>query len=170
MLPEIKGSRVSWVFYGPNFDIDLIIGVANIKIKDLEVLKNLCMKGFDENFNETVQKGDVLVGGENFGYGHPHPPAFKALKALGVIAAFCDSFSPGFYRAETSDGFALIECPGISKAVARWDEVDFDWDTEVLTVRKTGQKLQCSKIPQKTKDLVAFGGMIGYIRERRLAK
>lgn len=168
MLPEIK-SRVAWVFTEPNFDIDLIIGVANIKIKEIETLKALCMKSYDEKFTEEVRKGDVIVGGENFGYGHPHPPAFRALKAIGIVAAICDSFSPGFYRAETTDGFALIECPGISKEVNRWDEIEFDWDTEIVKVKRTDRILKCNKVPQKTKDLVNYGGMIGYIKEKRLS-
>lgn len=170
MLPEIKNSRVAWVFSEPNFDIDLIIGVANIKVKELDTLKALCMSSYDPKFAQEVRKGDVIVGGENFGYGHPHPGAFRALRALGIVAAICDSFSPGFYRAETSDGFLLIECPGITGKVKRWDEIDFDWESETVKVKRTGETLKYNKIPQKTKDLVEFGGMIGYIREKRLPK
>ena len=169
MLPEIKG-RVAWVFSEPNFDIDLVIGVANIKVREIETLKALCMKSYDADFAEKVSKGDLIIGGENFGYGHPHPPAFRALRAIGIAGAICDSFSPGFYRAETCEGFPLIECPGISKETNRWDEIEFDWDEETVYVTRTGKLLRCSKVPQKTKDLVSCGGMIRYIREKRLPK
>jgi 3-isopropylmalate/(R)-2-methylmalate dehydratase small subunit len=59
MLPEIKG-KVAWVFPQPHFDVDLIIGLNNISIKDIETLKNLCMKEYDPDFGEYVQKDQLL--------------------------------------------------------------------------------------------------------------
>lgn len=81
MLPKIKG-RAAWVFKETNYDIDNIVGVANITLTDIEQMKKVCMTDYDPDFAAAVQDGDVLVGGENFGYGHPHYVAFKALRAL----------------------------------------------------------------------------------------
>jgi len=66
MLPQVKG-RVAWIFQEPNYDIDNIVGVANIKLSDIEQMKKVCMVDYDPNFAQTVQDGDVLVGAENFG-------------------------------------------------------------------------------------------------------
>ena len=38
MLAKIKG-RVAWKFEEPNYDIDNIVGVANIKLSDIEQMK-----------------------------------------------------------------------------------------------------------------------------------
>ena len=87
MLPKIKG-RAAWVFKETNYDIDNIVGVANITLTDIEQMKKVCMTDYDPDFAAAVQDGDVLVGGENFGYGHPHYVAFKALRALGIRTVF----------------------------------------------------------------------------------
>ncbi|MEH7380415.1 3-isopropylmalate dehydratase [Bacillus sp. JJ1533] len=168
MLPIIKG-RVAWVFDEPNFDIDLIVGVSNMKIKDIEVLKSVCMKDYDKEFSKSVRQGDIIVGGENFGYGHPHYPAFIALRALGISGVIAESFAPGFYRGETSNGFTLIECPTISTNVSRWDVLTLDWEEEVIKNETSGISLKCLPIPEKTKELVAHGGIVNYLRENRLA-
>jgi 3-isopropylmalate/(R)-2-methylmalate dehydratase small subunit len=165
MLSNING-RVAWVFEEDNFDIDMIVGVENIKVSNIEVLKAVCMKKYDEDFSKNVKPGDVIVGGKNFGYGHPHYTSFKALRALGISAVFAESFAPGFYRGETTNGFALIECPGILKLVKRWDEVSFDWDTSELTVNGKNS-IKCF-VPKKTKELIECGGIINYLREKRL--
>jgi 3-isopropylmalate/(R)-2-methylmalate dehydratase small subunit len=166
MLKEIKG-RIAWIFDEENYDIDLIVGVENIKIKDIEMLKKVCMTSYDPEFPNVVKKGDVLVGGKNCGFGHPHFPSFKALRALGIEAVFAESFSPGFYKGEIGNGFPLIECPGVLNHVSRWDEVSFDWDTEKLTINND-VVLQCNKIPQRSRDLIEFGGLIPYIKNKRL--
>lgn len=166
MLPKISG-RVAWKFEEPNYDIDNIIGVANIKLSDIEQMKKVCMTDYDPDFASVVQDGDVLVGAENFGYGHPHYVAFKALRALGVRTVFAESFNPSFYKGEVSNGVALIEVPGILQAVERWSTVALDWDREEVTVDgKT--VLKCNPVPQRTKDLVECGSLINYIREKRL--
>lgn len=134
MLPKIKG-RAAWVFKETNYDIDNIVGVANITLTDIEQMKKVCMTDYDPDFAAAVQDGDVLVGGENFGYGHPHYVAFKALRALGIRTVFAESFNPSFYKGEVSNGVALVEVPGILKAVKRWDTIELDWDkNEVIVI------------------------------------
>ncbi len=166
MLTEING-RVAWVFEQPNYDIDNIVGVENIKLKDIEQMKKVCMTSYDPDFAKVIQIGDVLLGAENFGYGHPHYVAFKALRALGIKAVFAESFNPSFYKGEISNGWALIEVPGILSHAKRWDTVKLDWDKEEVTVNGV-TVLKCNPIPQRTKDIVECGGLVSYIREKRL--
>ena len=166
MLAKIKG-RVAWKFEEPNYDIDNIVGVANIKLSDIEQMKKVCMADYDPGFAESVQPGDVLVGAENFGYGHPHYVAFKAMRAFGVKAVFAESFNPSFYKGEVANGMALIEVPGILGAVQRWDTVELDWENEQVTINGSTVH-KCNPIPQRTKDIFECGSLIGYIREKRL--
>lgn len=168
MLPTIHG-RAAWVFREPNFDIDLIVGVDHMKTQEIDILKSVCMTAYDPDFPQQVREGDVIIGGKNFGYGHPHYPSCRALRALGVSAIIAESFSPGFYRGESSNGYPLIECAGIATAVERWQTVSLDWDSETLTIAESGQTLQCEKVPQKTKDLILSGGIIGYLKQVRLS-
>ena len=166
MLPKIKG-RAAWVFKETNYDIDNIVGVANINLTDIEQMKKVCMTDYAPAFAAAVQDGDVLVGGENFGYGHPHYVAFKALRALGIRTVFAESFNPSFYKGEVSNGVALVEVPGILKAVKRWDTIELDWDKNEVTINGE-TTLPCIPIPQRTKDIVECGNLINYIREKRL--
>ena len=117
-LPNLRG-RVAWVFDEDDYDIDLIIGVRNIKITDVKELAALAMSDRDPNFAASVQRGDLLVGGRNFGYGHPHYPAMRAMRHLGIAGVVAESFSPGFFRGEISMGFPLVTCPGILAQVQR---------------------------------------------------
>ncbi|MBP2369093.1 3-isopropylmalate dehydratase [Pseudonocardia parietis] len=131
--PDVITGRVAWVF-GDDFDIDLVIGVENIKSYDAEFLRSKVMQAYDPTFAERVRPGDVIVGGRNFGYGHPHYPPMVALRDLGIAAVLADSFSPGFWRGETYNGMPLLTVPGISGAVRIEAGVSVDWRTAVVTL------------------------------------
>jgi len=65
-------------------------------------------------FADLVQPGDIIVGGENFGYGHPHFAPMIGLRRLGISAVAANSFATGYWREEIAEGFPQIACPGIT--------------------------------------------------------
>lgn len=156
-VPDVFRGRVAWVF-GDNFDIDLVIGVKNIKYYDPDVLREACMAAYDPNFVDLVRPGDVIVGGRNFGYGHPHYPAMIALRNAGIVAVVAESFSPGFWRGEIYQGMPLVTCPGIAEAVDRWDEVEVDWRRAVVHVAGRDDPLVGEPLSARAADVVAAGG------------
>jgi 3-isopropylmalate/(R)-2-methylmalate dehydratase small subunit len=165
-LNNLQG-RVAWVFDEDNYDIDLIIGIKNIKLSDLEELASVAMVHYDAGFRAAVRPGDVLVAGHNFGYGHPHYPAMKAMRHMGIAGVIAESFSPGFYRGEISMGFPLATCPGIRAAVQRWDELLVDW--EALCVRNLSRDsapLALEPLASADRGMLACGGLNGYLKAR----
>lgn len=168
-LPPLRG-RVAWVFAEDNYDIDLIIGIKNIKLSDLDELAAVAMTSYEADFRAQVRAGDLIVGGHNFGYGHPHYPAMKAMRHLGIAGVVAESFSPGFFRGEISMGFPLVTCPGILQAVARWDELAVDW--EALSLRnlaRGGETLAIEPLAAADRGMLAAGGFIPYLKARLAA-
>lgn len=168
MNPANLRGRVAWVFDEDDFDIDLIIGVKNIKITDVNELAQLAMSDRDPAFAASVQRGDLLVGGRNFGYGHPHYPAMRAMRHLGIAGVVAESYSPGFFRGEISMGFPLATCPGIVAAVQRGDEIAVDWAAAQVQVLRSGQTLPLLPLTTSERDTLAAGGLIPYLKARRL--
>lgn len=154
--PDIIDGRVAWVF-GDDFDIDLVVGVSNIKSYDPDHLRSVCMTAYDRSFVDRVRPGDIIVGGRNFGYGHPHYPPMVALRNCGIAAIVAESFSPGFWRGETFNGMPLITVPGISTAVTTGDAVTLDW--RAATVRTVdGSELVGHPPSARTVSVIEAGG------------
>lgn len=164
-LKNLRG-RVAWIFSEPDFDVDDIVGVANIKIKDPAKLAEVAMKDFDPDFAASVKQGDILIGGENFGYGHPHYPPMIAMREIGLAGVVAESFSPGYWRGEIAMGFPQAACPGILGAVSRWNEVEVDWDACAFRNLTTGQTLPIEPLSQGDRMMLANGGLIGYLHAR----
>lgn len=164
-LPNLRG-RVAWVFEEDDFDIDLIVGIRNIKITDLDELARLAMADRDPGFASTVQRGDLLVGGRNFGYGHPHYPAMRAMRHLGIAGVVAESFSPGFFRGEISMGFPLVTCPGILGAVIRGDAIEVDWAAGVVRCGPHARTLAVQPLGAAERATLEAGGLVPYLQAR----
>ena len=168
-LANLQG-RVAWVFEEDDFDIDLIIGVRNIKITDINELAKLAMADREPGFAATVKRGDLLVGGRNFGYGHPHYPAMRAMRHLGIAGVVAESFSPGFFRGEISMGFPLVTCPGILGLATRGDELHVDWIAARVKHPSSGRALPLVPLSAAEYGTLEAGGLVPYLKRRQSLK
>ena len=162
-LPRLHG-RVAWIFAEDSFDVDQIIGVKNIKVTDIEQLAALAMQTYDPDFRSAIRKGDVIVGGRNFGYGHPHYPPMRAMVHIGVGGVIAESFAPGFWRGELSAGLPMAACPGILGIVSRWDDIEVEWDKSLVRNRSNGKTLPIEPLAQAERMMIEEGGLIPYLK------
>src|SRR3989442_13685059 len=75
---------------------------------DAAALGKACFVEARPDFAGSVQEGDVIVGGRNFGCGSSREHAPMAIKAAGIQAVVARSFPRIFYRNESNIGL-----PGI---------------------------------------------------------
>ena len=162
-LNNLRG-RVAFIFEEIDFDVDQIVGVKNIKIQDIDELAAAAMQSYDPGFRDTVRPGDVIVGNHNFGYGHPHYPPMKAMRHLGITGVIAESFSPGYWRGEISMGFPQASCPGILGLVERWDEVEVDWDENVVRNLTQGLLLPLEPLSFADREMLDAGGLVPYLK------
>jgi 3-isopropylmalate/(R)-2-methylmalate dehydratase small subunit len=162
-LPAIRG-RVAFVFGDEDFDVDQIVGIKNIKLQDVDALAALAMRAFDPDFQSAVRDGDVLVGGVNFGYGHPHYPSMQAMRRLGIGAVLAESFSPGYWRGEISNGFPQVAASGIVGFVRRWDVLRVDWDRGCVCNETRGGELTIEPYTRADREMLEAGGLIPYLQ------
>jgi len=163
-LANLDG-RVAWIFAEENFDVDQIVGVKNIKITDIAELAKVAMTAYDPDFAAQLRPGDVIVGGVNFGYGHPHYPPLRALRHLGIAGVIAESFSPGFWRGEISMGTPLVSCPGILNFVRRWDRVAVDWDGGIVR-HEDGRTLPFEPLSLADRTMLETGGLVPYLKSQ----
>src|SRR6266508_4103083 len=77
-------------------------------------------------FAKEVRRGDILVGGENFGCGSSREYAVAALKKLGIGAVVAKSFARIFFRNCINLGIPVIESVNALDTVRDGDDVTLD--------------------------------------------
>ena len=149
--------------YGDNVDTDVIIPARHLNTSDHKELASHCMEDIDTEFVKKVKRGDIMVGGENFGCGSSREHAPIAIKASGIDCVIAKTFARIFYRNAINIGLPILECPEASEKIQDGDEVSTDFDSGVITNETKGETYQALPFPDFIKDIMAKGGLIAQI-------
>ena len=149
--------------YGDNVDTDVIIPARYLNTSDHAELASHCMEDIDKSFVSRVKKGDIIVGGSNFGCGSSREHAPIAIKASGVDLVIAKTFARIFYRNAINIGLAILECPEASEKIADGDEVSVDFDTGLITNITKNESYSAQPFPPFIQNIIEKGGLLASI-------
>ncbi len=156
--------------YGDNVDTDVIIAARYLNDPDERNLAAHCMEDIDPNFSSTVEPGDIIVGGANFGCGSSREHAPLAIKASGVKCVIAASFARIFYRNAINIGFPIMESPEAAAEIKPGDSVSVDFQTGKIVDETTGKAFQAAPFPEFINGIIENGGLMNSLKARGLAK
>ncbi|MFC1947663.1 3-isopropylmalate dehydratase [Chloroflexota bacterium] len=160
-MDVIKGKV--WKF-GDNINTDVIIP-GHYMNSPLEEMKTHALEMVNPQFPLEVKKGDIIVGGENFGCGSSREEAVSVLKASGIAAVVCESFARIFFRNAISIGLPVIVCPGVSESFKENDTIEVDLDAATVTNINLEIVLPCESLSAEIKEILSRGGILPILRE-----
>ncbi|MGB5920043.1 MULTISPECIES: 3-isopropylmalate dehydratase small subunit [unclassified Arcobacter] len=149
--------------FGANIDTDIIIAARYLNSSDPEHLAKYIMEDADPEFPKKLQKGDIIVAGENFGCGSSREHAPIALKAAGVAAVVAPSFARIFYRNAFNMGLPIFELPE-SLEIKEGEEISIDLNNGEITNNTQNKTYKFTAIPPFMQELIATGGLINYAK------
>jgi len=124
------------------------------------------MEDIDVDFVKSVEVGDFIVAGEDFGCGSSREHAVWALRGAGVKVVVADTFARIFYRNCLNNGFLAIECKGLSEKVDSGDEMTIDVAESVLVNKTKNEKYDFTPLPQFALDMIEAGGLLNYVAKK----
>lgn len=160
---EAKGKVIK---YGDNIDTDVIIPARYLNAYSPEELASHCMEDIDKNFVNKVNKGDIMVGGANFGCGSSREHAPIAIKASGISCVIAESFARIFFRNAINIGLPILECSEASKDIDDGDNISINFDTGIITNETKGKTYQAAAFPPFMQELINAGGLVKYIQSK----
>lgn len=152
--------------YGDNIDTDVIIPARYLNTADHSELAKHCMEDIDTKFVQKVSKGDIMVGGANFGCGSSREHAPIAIKASGIDCVIAESFARIFYRNSINIGLAILECPEASKKIDDGDTVSIDFDSGIIYNETKSEQYKAQPFPDFIKDIINSNGLLNSIKNR----
>lgn len=152
--------------YGDNVDTDVIIPARHLNTTKAEELAKHCMEDIDQSFAANVQRGDIMVGGWNFGCGSSREHAPIAIQASGISCVVAASFARIFYRNSINIGFPILECPKASEAIRNGDIVSVDTKTGIIIDETTGETFEAKAFPPFIDNIISKGGLLPYLKEK----
>jgi len=152
--------------YGNNIDTDVIIPARYLNTADHSELAKHCMEDIDTEFVNKVAKGDIMVGGSNFGCGSSREHAPIAIKASGIDCVIAKSFARIFYRNAINIGLAILECPEASEKIDDGDIVSIDFDSGIIYNETKSEQYQAQPFPDFIKDIIRSNGLLNSIKNK----
>jgi 3-isopropylmalate/(R)-2-methylmalate dehydratase small subunit len=156
-------------FFGDDVNTDYIITSRRKRESlDPQVLRKYLFEEIDPKFAASVQLGDLIVAGKNFGCGSAMEVAVTAVLGAGIRAVIAQSFSRTYFRNAINNGLLPIVCD-----TSRIQEADrlvihaSDEQGTGMTVRNatTGEDISSAALPKIMLDIFAAGGLVPYFRE-----
>jgi 3-isopropylmalate/(R)-2-methylmalate dehydratase small subunit len=147
--------------FGDNVSTDVHLSVKyRSPDTSLEDLKRDAFKEISPAFSSSVQKGDVLVAGDNFGLVSSRADAAVVLRELGVSCVLAKSFGHMFYRNALNMGLPVVECD--TDGISAGDEIEVD--LEAGTVRAGDEGIPFPPFPPSVLHMVEAGGLIPFLK------
>lgn len=133
------------------------------------------MENYDAEFAESVKKGDILVGGFNFGTGSSREQAATALKYRGIAVVIAGSFSETYKRNAINNGFLAIECPELvndlkstlgNEKLTVYTENQATIDFTKAELMFGGKSYDISPVGAAAQELIVVDGLENWVKEK----
>ena len=148
----------TWTF-GENIDTDVIIPGRYLRTFNPQDLADHVLEGERPDFTKNVQKGDVIVAGENFGCGSSREQAPVAIKTAGVNAIIAKSFARIFYRNAINIGLPVI----VSDIGAKDEDIiKIDLSKGILINETSGESQNFEPFKEFMLNILEDGGLVNH--------
>ncbi|HHV71011.1 MAG TPA: 3-isopropylmalate dehydratase small subunit [Clostridia bacterium] len=164
---NLKGK--AWKF-GNDIDTDVIIPARYLNTSDPAELAKHCMEDIDANFSRKVEKGDLIIAGDNFGCGSSREHAPISIKAAGVSCIIAKSFARIFFRNAINIGLPILICPEAAEKIAEGDQVEVDLAAGSIKNLTKNEVYQAQPFPPFMQEIISAGGLIPYVDQKRREK
>lgn len=152
--------------YGDDVNTDVIFpGKYTYTISDPNEMAQHALEDLDPEFSKTVQAGDFVVAGKNFGCGSSREQAATCIKMSGVDVIIAKSYARIFYRNAINSGIAAVTTDDVDK-LAKDDEIEVDLEGGVIHNKTQGTDIRFKAIPPFMMGILKDGGLVPHIKKQ----
>lgn len=145
--------------FGDGIDTDIMYPGSALRMDPGEAATHL-FEALVPGWSETVQRGDVIVGGKNFGIGSGRPVG-TLFHILGIRIVLADSISSLFQRNCINAGLYALAVPGLPAACEEGDVITVDVAGGLAEVN--GTQASFSPPPPFLRRIVDAGGVLNLL-------
>jgi len=164
---SIKGK--AWKF-NDNINTDEIIAARYLNTFNARELGSRCMEDIDSQFSKKISRGDIIVGGKNFGCGSSREHAPIAIKGCGISCVIAESFARIFYRNAINTGLPILVCKDASKKIKNKDLLKADLKQGIIFNITRREKYRTDKFVPFMQEIINSGGLLNWIKKKGLTK
>jgi 3-isopropylmalate/(R)-2-methylmalate dehydratase small subunit len=151
--------------FGNDVNTDYIISSTRKRASiDAHQLAAYLFESHAPGFAASVEPGDILVAGTNFGCGSAMEVAATVIQAAGIRAVLARSFSRSFYRNAINNGLLAVVCD--AGGIVEGDRLSTTLKEGEASIANTTRKTAVAgaPLPAIMLRILESGGLIGFLR------
>jgi 3-isopropylmalate/(R)-2-methylmalate dehydratase small subunit len=152
--------------FGDNINTDLMLP-GPLLFATEEEQKRAVFSANRPGWVDQVGKGDIIIGGLNYGTGSSRPAA-RSLRNLGIAALLAESINGLFFRNAVNFGLLALECPGVHAAFEEGQIAELSLEDFTVRNRDIGAALRARHVPGMLLDLMTQGGLYPHLERQGL--
>lgn len=154
--------------FGDDINTDYIISSRRKRESlDPKVLRQYLFEEIHPQFAASIEPGDLIVAGKNFGCGSAMEVAVTAILGTGIRAVLARSFSRTYYRNAINNGLLPVICD--TSRIHEGDNlmVRSGGPGGEMMIRGIagGESVTAAALPKIMLDILSAGGLVPYFRE-----
>jgi len=153
------------IYKRDHINTDEIIPARYLNTDDQAELTKHCLEDLDADFVKKVQRGDIIVAGEDFGCGSSREHAVWAIRGAGVQTVIAKSFARIFYRNAINNGFYVIESKDAIDKINDGNELQIDYKNGLIKNKSTGIDIKFAPLPDFALEIINAGGLLNHIKK-----
>jgi 3-isopropylmalate dehydratase small subunit len=151
--------------YGDDVNTDVLFpGKYTYTVTEPAEMAKVALEDLDTEFACNVQKGDVIVGGKNFGCGSSREQAASCLLYAGVGAVIAKSFARIFFRNCINFGLPALTSANAVEALEHGESVEIDTEKGAIICRSGTYNFP--PLPKEVVGIFETGGLIPYTKKQ----
>ncbi|MBL7067258.1 MAG: 3-isopropylmalate dehydratase small subunit [Candidatus Marinimicrobia bacterium] len=151
--------------YGDDINTDVLFpGKYTYTVTDAKEMAKIALEDLDPEFAKNVQKGDVIVGGANFGCGSSREQAASCLLYAGVGAVVAKTFARIFFRNCINFGLPALTSEKAVDALEHGESIEID--TEKGEILCEAGVFSFPPLPEEVVGIFDAGGLIPYTKKQ----
>ncbi len=154
---------------GDNITTDDIVPSDVLTLRDTNDMAKSTLKYIDQYFVQNINRGNIIVAGENFGSGSSREEAVNVFKILGVKAIIAKSFARIYFRNLINLGIPGIQLKWEDIHFSKEDDLEISLDQGIIFNKSKNLKIQFEKLPTFLTEILEEGGILNRLK-RNLKK
>lgn len=135
----------------------------DILSSDPDAIRPHLFAGLDPDFAGRVKRGDIIIGGDNFGCGSSREHPAVGLASIGIGAVIAKSVNRIFYRSAINQGLPLIVSREIVEEYNPGDAVKVDFRQSTISV---GERIHSiPPLPEELLQIIEKKGLVNYLKD-----
>ena len=151
---------------GDDINTDDIVPSHTLTMRDADEMAKHTLEFIDPTFVNNIDKGNIIVAGENFGTGSSREEAVNVFKILGVKAIIAKSFARIYFRNLINLGIPGIQLNWDESIISKGDNLEISLNNGVINNKTKNKEIGFKRSSDFLLQILEEGGIINQLKKK----